>query len=522
MSTATPSASPVPPHLAASEPLASARQQATERLLAERERDLRSILDHMPAMIGYWDRDLCNRFGNHAYHTWFGIDPQVLPGMHISEVIGEERYRINKAHVDAALRGQEQVFEQAIPVPGEALRLRYSLTHYIPDIVNGQVLGFYVLASDISPIKEIKAAYDASEARYRAVLMDQTELISRFSRDGRFVFVNEVYCRFFGKAESELLGQRWQPVVFAADLPMIESQLAEMSPDKPVVTIENRVSSGTGELRWMQFVNRGFYGPDGQLLEVQSIGRDITDRKNAEGALRRTHDEMEQRVIERTEQLRNLAIEATLSEERERLAIARDLHDELGQLLHVAKIKLDTLAKSLSPEQRASVKELDALLADASRQVRSLTSQLTPHVLRNLGLPAALRWLCGEMQNHYALQLDCQVDDLPAGVELSPAQESILFRGVRELLFNVFKHAGTPCARVSLGYAAGVLSIVVEDKGVGMLAAGADMRFASSGFGLLSIRERLAYLGGSMVMESGAGAGMKVLLRMPLLAGAAT
>ena len=166
-----------------------------------------------------------------------------------------------------------------------------------------------------------------------------------------------------------------------------------------MVTIENRVYSGTGELRWMQFVNRGFYGPDGQLLEVQSIGRDITDRKNAEGALRRTHEEMEQRVVERTEQLRNLAIEATLSEERERLAIARDLHDELGQLLHVAKIKLDTLAKSLSPEQRESVVELDALLADASRQVRSLTSQLTPHVLRNLGLPAALRWLCGEMQN---------------------------------------------------------------------------------------------------------------------------
>lgn len=486
------------------------------------QHDMRAILDHVPAMIGYWDRNLRNCFGNSAYQTWFGIDPQVLPGMHIRDVIGEERYRLNLPFIEAALRGEEQVFERVIPDPDDATRQRHSFAHYIPDVVDGEVQGFYVLVSDVTQIKEIEAAYQASEARYRAVLMDQTELISRFSRDGRFVFVNEAYCRFFGKAESELLGRSWQPVVLVEDLSLIEEQLRQMTPDQPVVTIENRVYSGAGELRWMQFVNRGFYGPEGQLLEVQSIGRDITDRKNAESALRRTHEEMEQRVVERTEQLRNLAIEATLSEERERLAIARDLHDELGQLLHVAKIKLDTLAKSLSPEQRASVKELDALLADASRQVRSLTSQLTPHVLRNLGLPAALRWLCGEMQNHYALQLDCQVDDLPAGVELSPAQESILFRGVRELLFNVFKHAGTPCARVSLNYAAGTLSIVVEDKGVGMLAAAADMRFASSGFGLLSIRERLAYLGGSMVMESGAGAGMKVLLRMPLLAGAST
>ncbi|MCB4359042.1 PAS domain-containing sensor histidine kinase [Quatrionicoccus australiensis] len=500
--------------------MSSAASPVTERLMPLH--DMRAILDHVPAMIGYWDRDLRNRFGNCAYQTWFGIDPAVLPGMHIREVIGEERYRLNLPFIEAALRGEEQVFERVIPDPDDASRLRHSFAHYIPDIVDGVVQGFYVLVSDITPIKEIEAAYQASEARYRAVLMDQTELISRISRDGRFVFVNEVYCRFFGKVESELLGKSWQPVVLAEDLPLIEEKLRQMTPDQPVVSIENRVYSGAGELRWMQFVNRGFYAPDGQLLEVQSIGRDITDRKNAENALRRTHDEMEQRVVERTEQLRNLAIEATLSEERERLAIARDLHDELGQLLHVAKIKLDTLGKSLPAEQRGAVRELDTLLADASRQVRSLTSQLTPHVLRNLGLPAALRWLCGEMQTHYGLELECDVDDLPADIALSPAQESILFRGVRELLFNVFKHAGSPCARVSLSCVAAELCIVVEDKGVGMAVVAADERSAGSGFGLLSIRERLAYLGGSMVMDSGSSAGLKVLLRMPLLASAGT
>ena len=109
-------------------------------------------------------------------------------------------------------------------------RQRHSFAHYIPDVVDGEVLGFYVLVSDVTPIKEIEAAYQASEARYRAVLMDQTELISRFSRDGRFVFVNEVYCRFFGKTESELLGQRngsrWY---LTADLPI--DRVAKLAED---------------------------------------------------------------------------------------------------------------------------------------------------------------------------------------------------------------------------------------------------------------------------------------------------
>lgn len=475
---------------------------------------MRSFLDHVPAMIGYWDRNLRNCFGNCAHQSWFGIDPARLPGMHLRDVIGEERYRLNLPFIEAALRGEEQVFERLVPDPEDASRQRHFFAHYIPDVVNGLVEGFYVLISDITQIKEIEAAYHASEARYRAVLMDQTELISRISRDGRFIFVNDAYCRFFGKSEGELLGSHWQPVVLADDLPLIETKLCEMHPENPVVTIENRVYSATGEVRWMQFINRGFYGADGQLLEVQSIGRDVTDRKNAENALRLAHAQMEQRVVERTEQLRNLAVEATLSEERERLAIAGDLHDELGQLLHVAKIKLDTLAKSLAPAQQAPVRELDALLADASRQVRSLTAQLTPPVLRKLGLPAALCWLGEEMGRQYGLQVVCRFADLPAGEILTPAQATILFRAVRELLINVHKHAGTPEATITLAWQVGTLLVAVEDAGVGLANPQAAWQ-GSDAFGLLSIRERVLYLGGSTEIESEVGRGMKVTIRMP-------
>jgi len=89
-------------------------------------------------------------------------------------------------------------------------------------------------------------------------VQDQTEVISRFRVDGAFTFVNDVYCKFFGKSSQELLGKRWQPRTVSEDAAMIEEKLETLSVDNPIVVIENRAYSGSGEIRWMQFVNRGF------------------------------------------------------------------------------------------------------------------------------------------------------------------------------------------------------------------------------------------------------------------------
>jgi PAS domain S-box-containing protein len=147
---------------------AMASQRETDAQLRQRERDLRSVLDHVPSMIGYWGKDLCNRFGNHAYKHWFGIDPDQMVGRHIREVIGEERYRLNLPYIEAALRGERQVFERAFPVPDGSV-VRYSLSHYIPDVVEGEVHGFYALVTDITPIKEGEAAIRRSEEQLRAM-----------------------------------------------------------------------------------------------------------------------------------------------------------------------------------------------------------------------------------------------------------------------------------------------------------------------------------------------------------------
>jgi PAS domain S-box-containing protein len=129
-----------------------------------------------------------------------------------------------------------------------------------------------------------------SEERLRAVVEDQTEIICRFKADGTITFVNDVYCRFFGKSRAELLGAHWQPNAFPEDIPIVEEQLRRLSASNPVVSIENRVYSGAGEARWMQFVNRGIFDREGRLIETQAVGRDITERKQIEALLLREQD----------------------------------------------------------------------------------------------------------------------------------------------------------------------------------------------------------------------------------------
>ncbi|NML27343.1 MASE3 domain-containing protein [Zoogloea dura] len=145
----------------------------SDRLLLQRERDLKSVLDNMPSMIGYWGRDLRNRLGNHAYATWFGIDPATMPGMHIREVIGEALYQLNLPYIEAVLRGEAQSFERAIPLP-DGRGVRYSLANYLPDVHDGEVVGFYVLVSDITPIKLVQAELEKYKTHLEDLVIERT------------------------------------------------------------------------------------------------------------------------------------------------------------------------------------------------------------------------------------------------------------------------------------------------------------------------------------------------------------
>jgi len=127
-----------------------------------------------------------------------------------------------------------------------------------------------------------------SERRYRDIVEDQTEFICRFRPDGTHVFVNEAYCRYFGKTRDELIGQRFLQQVPAEDRGKIGSHLASLTPESPSASIEHRIVMPGGEVRWQRWVDRAIFDQEGRVIEYQSVGRDISDHKAGEEALRRS------------------------------------------------------------------------------------------------------------------------------------------------------------------------------------------------------------------------------------------
>jgi PAS domain S-box-containing protein len=142
-----------------------------------------------------------------------------------------------------------------------------------------------MLIARLAQMQEMEKALRASEERYRAVVESQTEIICRFSPEGTVLFANEPYCRLFGKTLEELTSGTWRPFPLSEDLPRIDRELGALAPEHPVVVVENRVVDGAGRVRFMQFINRGFFDAKERITEIQSVGRDITDRRAAELAL---------------------------------------------------------------------------------------------------------------------------------------------------------------------------------------------------------------------------------------------
>jgi len=210
------------------------------------------------------------------------------------------------------------------------------------------------------------------------------------------------------------------------------------------------------------------------------------------------------------ERLRSLMTDLLLAEEHERRRLAVDLHDGLSQTIALTQIKLSTLRLSMDGKLDRALDEIEDLIEQTNRAARSISFELSPPVLHDLGLGPALQWLVENIQARYGIEIELEDDGKP-----KPADEKtrvLLFRSVRELLINAAKHAGARRVRVRLEREQDRLHAAVEDDGVGMEPDVAAVK----GSGLFSIQERLNHVGGSMRIESAPGRGTKIRLCAPL------
>jgi PAS domain S-box-containing protein len=242
----------------------------------------------------------------------------------------------------------------------------------------------------------------------------------------------------------------------------------------------------------------------GRIKGIFAAARDITARLAAE-----------RKILANNEMLRTLSSELVMTEERERRRIAVDLHDNIGQTLALTKIKLNTLLEEKLPHDfKEPVAELINMVDRSIEQTRSLTRELSPSVLYELGLIEALEWLGEQIFSQHGLQILVE-DSLKSG-KIDKDIQIFLYRSIRELIFNIVKHAKVKLAHITLQKSGENMRIIVRDRGVGFDSASIDQIFKNSGgFGLLSIRERLKYIGGSIHIETGEGQGTRIEMIVP-------
>jgi signal transduction histidine kinase len=237
----------------------------------------------------------------------------------------------------------------------------------------------------------------------------------------------------------------------------------------------------------------------------------ITARKQAEEKLREMTSSLEAIVASRTRQIRQLSSQLAMTEERERRQLAENLHDNLCQLLAIAKIKLSSFNGS---DHSTSIEQIMTLVTQADRSARMITQQLSPPVLRTLGLVPALESLAESLAGMYRLTVDFDIET--GSLILSEEIEALVYRSLRELLINVAKHAKVDRASVSVACSEDQLVVAVSDDGGGLVPPNfLDVLPPDGAFGLHSVFERVTCFGGEMNIDSSPGNGTTVTLSFP-------
>lgn len=284
---------------------------------------------------------------------------------------------------------------------------------------------------------------------------------------------------------------------------------------------EIQIERGDGSRRWISVNSMPIRDKNGCVVSGVVTFLDITERKRMEKSLEESRDELEVRVRERTAelerltaQLRRLNMQLMINESTEKDRIATLLHDDVQQLLVGARIQLELITDQVQSAKQETLRKSIQLINRAVRVSRTLTEELSPKSLEQDEMGEIIGWLCDSMKKTHGLTVRPYMEN-----EVGISDKNIrlfLYQAVRELLFNIVKHAGVHTARVGLRRDGNVLEISVSDDGKGFHSADIYKDDRESNFGLFSMREKLSLLGGSLEVDSTPGNGTRCTLMVPL------
>ncbi len=364
----------------------------------------------------------------------------------------------------------------------------------------GEVKGFIEVAEDITERKKIEKELKTASDEWRVTFDSTTDMIMLLDSEMKIIKANHATAKFFNRHFNEILGKNCFQLFHGTEKPPAAYPLEKMKMTKKHEEAELYLSERD---IWIRISSDPVFDDKGNLIRSVHIMRDITEQKQAEKRLQ-THQE----------QLRSLASQLSLIEEQERRRIAIDLHDHIGQTLAISRIKLGALRESSPIRLMESLDEIRDLIEQTIQYTRSLTFELSPPILYELGFGAAVEWLGEQILKRHGILFEFKDDGQPK--PLDDEARIFLFQIMRELMINVIKHAKARNVKVSIRRDGDNMRVIVEDNGVGFDTSKIDFYLRGGCFGLFGIRERLNRIGGCLDIKSEPGHRTRIIIVAPL------
>ena len=469
---------------------------AAEAALRESEALFRSLAETTEAAI-FLFRGAYNIHVNAAACRITGFDYHELVAMPFWQILHPDFRDLVRERGLARQQGQQidSQYEVAILTKdGETRWLQYS-GNTIEYQGQPAVLG---TAIDITARKEIEQALRASEARFRTLAQVSPASIT-VHIDDRVVYSNPAASKLTGLSREELQETDFWRMLHPDSVETMQRAYERMGRGELMSDLKLQITTKQGATKWIE-VNWSPFDQQGKLAWIIT-GYDITALVEAEHVLRANAERMEE-----------LSRRLVQVQETERRAIARELHDEVGQTLTALNIRLDLASRAGAEEQALQLAETQRLVDELTEQVRRMSLDLRPPMLDDLGLLPTLLWYFDRVAQQYGLQIAFERH----GIErrFAASIETAIFRIVQEALTNVARHAQVQTASVRLWADSATISAQIEDKGQGF-DHGAVLSGSHTN-GLRGMRERALLLGGKLVIEAQPDGGVCITALLPL------
>lgn len=500
------------------------RLQAEERVIAS-QRFVQAITDNLPGMVGYWDLDLRCRFANKPYLDWFGKSPEQIIGRTMLDLLGDRLFAMNSPYIDRALQGEEQHFERTLTkANGET---GFTWAHYIPDIdANGAVIGFFVLVSDITPLKNVENALRAASNRLAlatkagGIGVWDLDLNSQKLRWDERMF--QIYGRDASSADLDYAA--WRSCCVPDDVPRVERDLAAALHDGTDFDSEFRVITPDGGVRHIKASGTVEYDAEGKARSVIGVNWDITSIREKEEALQAAQAAAEKASRAKSEFLANMSHEIRtpmnailgLSHLLERTNLTAEQRDFVEKLMQSGRGLLAIINDILDFSRvEAGRLELDIAAFDLSVVLDAVST---------------------------IMSINASNKDLELLIDMAPGTPiDLIGDGLRlqQVLINLtsnaikFTGSGTVILRVERVDGEGneaLLRFSVQDSGIGIAAEAVPMlfaafsqadssttrRFGGSGLGLAICKQLVGLMGGEIGVDSQPGHGSCFWFTAPL------